>query len=228
VTDKAHDYSTHSAWNSETFIDLLADVSDVFTDDIDSDGSMALLQACLEVTDSSIGTLYLDDSAGRLESVATTADVEAIQDSAPSDLATKALVSRRLIVTQGPRSAASLAVPLRSRRRVIGIVEIQMPPGRPPADHTLSALQSVADVAAATIDHVRTIHDAARLLGQLQSALEHRVVIEQAKGVVAERLGVDCHSAFTQIRHTARQEQRPISDVATDIVASRGNGFPKI
>ncbi|MEY2966928.1 MAG: hypothetical protein RLY50_978 [Actinomycetota bacterium] len=226
MTNDAHNISTRSAWNNESFIDLLADVSDVFTDHIDTDGARALLQACLEVTDSRNGTLYLDDSAGRLEAVATTVDV--VHDTPPPDLVAQALVSRRTIIVHNRQSDTSLVAPLRSRGRVIGIVEIVLPLGSAPTDHVLNALQSVADVAAATIDHVRTIHDAARLLGQLQSALEHRVVIEQAKGVIAERLGIDCHSAFSQIRHTARREQRPISDVATDIVASRRRGSAAI
>ncbi|MGA0863162.1 MAG: ANTAR domain-containing protein [Ilumatobacteraceae bacterium] len=88
----------------------------------------------------------------------------------------------------------------------------------------MNAVQSLAELAAATIDHARTIDRTSRLVGQLQSALDNRVVLEQAKGMVAERLGIDCRAAFVEIRNRARREQRAIGDVASDIVGSRSNG----
>jgi hypothetical protein len=49
---------------------------------------------------------------------------------------------------------------------------------------------------------------------QLQTALNSRVIIEQAKGKLAERLGVDMDQAFTLLRDRARTSNRRLSDLA--------------
>jgi hypothetical protein len=55
---------------------------------------------------------------------------------------------------------------------------------------------------------------------QLESALESRVVIEQAKGVLAERLRIDVHAAFELLRAAARNVQMSIHALARDVVES--------
>ena len=54
---------------------------------------------------------------------------------------------------------------------------------------------------------------------QLQQALDSRIVIEQAKGMLAERLGCDVRTAFEVLRRAARSERRNIHDLATEVVA---------
>jgi AmiR/NasT family two-component response regulator len=71
----------------------------------------------------------------------------------------------------------------------------------------------------------------ARLLGvagsalerseQLQQALNSRIVIEQAKGVLAERFGTDVDEAFELLRGAARSERMRIHDLAAQVVASK-------
>jgi AmiR/NasT family two-component response regulator len=56
---------------------------------------------------------------------------------------------------------------------------------------------------------------------QLQRALETRIVIEQAKGVLAERLDVDPDTAFALLRRAARSSRRRLHDVAAEVVGSR-------
>jgi len=55
---------------------------------------------------------------------------------------------------------------------------------------------------------------------QLQRALDSRVVIEQAKGVLAERFGCGTDEAFEVLRRAARSNQRKIHDLANEVVAS--------
>jgi hypothetical protein len=64
---------------------------------------------------------------------------------------------------------------------------------------------------------------AERLTGtvaQLERALRSRLRIEQAKGVMSERLGVTPDEAFAQLRASARSEHRSIDDVAGDVLAA--------
>ena len=56
--------------------------------------------------------------------------------------------------------------------------------------------------------------------GQLRTALESRIVIEQAKGILAERYATAVDVAFEMLRRGARSSQRRIHDVAAEVVAS--------
>ena len=63
------------------------------------------------------------------------------------------------------------------------------------------------------------VHASQKRQGQLQHALESRIVIEQAKGILAERYGLNMDDAFSRLRRTARSSRRPIHQVAAEIVA---------
>ena len=56
---------------------------------------------------------------------------------------------------------------------------------------------------------------------QLERALETRIVIEQAKGVLVERLGIEPQQAFELLRRAARNERRKIHELAAEVVSSR-------
>jgi AmiR/NasT family two-component response regulator len=74
-------------------------------------------------------------------------------------------------------------------------------------------------VATIAILQHRTIRESEQLAEQLQAALNSRIVIEQAKGALAERAQVEIDVAFEMLRRFARQTQAPLSDVA-EAVAS--------
>ena len=68
---------------------------------------------------------------------------------------------------------------------------------------------------------IRRYREAARLnekVGQLESALERRAVIERAKGIVMERQGLDEREAFQRLRERARAGNRRVVDVAAAVV----------
>jgi GAF domain-containing protein len=113
------------------------------------------------------------------------------------------------------------AVPLRLRGRVIGALNLfrTSPGGLDHADAT--AAQALADVATVALLQQRAVTEAQILAEQLQDALNSRVAIEQAKGVLAAQADVGMDEAFLQLRSYARAHQRLLTEVAEDVVAGR-------
>ena len=118
-----------------------------------------------------------------------------------------------LALTDGwPRFAAAAAdvgyravhaLPMRLRTEVIGALNLFDVQARALDPQTLSVGQALADVATIGLLQQRTIRRSDVLVEQLQTALNTRVLIEQAKGVVAERLHVDVAEAFRLLRSEA-------------------------
>jgi hypothetical protein len=113
------------------------------------------------------------------------------------------------------------ALPMRLRGRVIGAVNAfgSSSVELDPVD--IEVGQALADVATVGLLQERTIREARVLNEQLQGALTSRVVIEQAKGVLAERHQVEMGVAFEQLRRYARRTNQRLSLVATALV--KGN-----
>jgi AmiR/NasT family two-component response regulator len=82
----------------------------------------------------------------------------------------------------------------------------------------ISVGQALADVATVGILHQRTLTHADLISQQLQGALNSRVIIEQAKGVLAERGSIDMDRAFVLLRAHARKTQQRLADVARAVV----------
>jgi hypothetical protein len=110
--------------------------------------------------------------------------------------------------------AAVQALPMRLREQVIGALNLfRTTPGAfAPADIRIG--QALADVATISLLHERSLRLSDTLNEQLQAALNSRVVIEQAKGKLAERLGVDMDRAFSLLREHARTRNLRLSDLA--------------
>lgn len=87
------------------------------------------------------------------------------------------------------------------------------------ADEDVAVAQGFADIAAIGILQEREVAEGERLAGQLQRALDSRVLIEQAKGAIRERHGVELDEAFESLRREARSHNRPLRDVCRDVVA---------
>ena len=83
----------------------------------------------------------------------------------------------------------------------------------------LAAAQAFADVATIAILQHRAALEAQVLNEQLNHALNSRVVIEQAKGVLAERAGLDMEEAFHRLRSFARNHNLRLVDVAGDVIS---------
>src|SRR6202044_954176 len=114
--------------------------------------------------------------------------------------------------------AAVQALPMRLRTQVIGALNLfrAVPGALAPADVRVG--QALADVATISLLHERSMRHSDTLNEQLQTALNSRVIIEQAKGKLAERLGVDVDQAFAILREQARNRNQRLSDLARAFV----------
>ncbi|GAA2593241.1 GAF and ANTAR domain-containing protein [Dactylosporangium fulvum] len=106
------------------------------------------------------------------------------------------------------------AFPLRLRNDVIGAMGV-FGTGSTAFDNAdVQIMQALADVAAIGLLQERTIRQGEVLIEQLQGALNSRIIVEQAKGAVAQAHDVSVDAAFELIRAHARRTHRSLSDVA--------------
>lgn len=125
-------------------------------------------------------------------------------------------------VSAGYRSVH--AFPLRLRNEVIGALNLfGVDNGRLEPDDA-QIIQALADIATIAILQERSIHRGEVLTEQLQSALNSRVVIEQAKGVIAQLHDVGVSEAFELLRTHARRTRQRLVDVAAGVVADSSGG----
>lgn len=110
------------------------------------------------------------------------------------------------------------AVPLRVAEQVVGAMVLLTRAGRRPPEDVLAWAGTLAAVTASALVQLRIVRELQRRGDQLQTALTSRVVIEQAKGVLAERGGLDVQTAFERMRRYARAHRHRLVDVARDVV----------
>jgi GAF domain-containing protein len=114
---------------------------------------------------------------------------------------------------------AVYAFPLRLRGATIGALNLfRVQPGAVDDDEVRAA-QAFADMATIGILQQRAVQHARDLAGQLQTALNSRVVIEQAKGIIAERLDCDVDEAFQTLRQFSRNNNLQLRSTAAALVA---------
>jgi GAF domain-containing protein len=199
----------------------------------------------LDATDAGI---LLTDGQGRLEVVAASSErshlIGLMQLAADEGPCVDACRTGRIVAVHGwapiyaswPRFAASvrelgyesvLAVPMRLRDDRLGSLNLFFDHDTPVSAADMKAAQGLADVATISILHERSLKEQTLAREQLQRALESRVVIEQAKGVIATAENVDMDEAFRRLRARARDSRARISEVARELIAgSAGAGGP--
>jgi GAF domain-containing protein len=206
-----------------------------------------LVDTCSELLDATASGVLLANNAGELELLASTSEasrlVELMQISADAGPCIESYLTGRPVGISDIRTApdrwsrfrdealaqgfASVyAVPLRLRETTIGTLNLlRDETGELPEDDIVAA-QAFADVATIGILHERTVAENLVVREQLQHALDSRVVIEQAKGVIAHMHGVPVDDAFTVIRAYARANRLGLSAVAAGVV-ERSLTIPK-
>jgi transcriptional regulator with GAF, ATPase, and Fis domain len=221
---------------SETFVEL----TDTMVADFDViDFLHVLTDRSVQLLDVSAAGLLLADPRGELRVVAASSEAARLlelfqlqNDQGPcldcfrvgqpvtaADLTAAAQRWPRFAAAaQQAGFAAVQALPMRLRDQVIGALNLfRASPGAfPPADIRVG--QALADVATISLLHERSMRHSDALNEQLQTALNSRVVIEQAKGKLAERLGLDMDQAFRLLRAEARNRNLRLSDLAQALV----------
>jgi GAF domain-containing protein len=221
---------------SETFV-VLADTLVADYDVVDL--LDRLVSAAVTLLDVTAGGLLLDDQRGSLALVASSnestrlLEIFQLQTNEGPCLdcvrTATAVTSADLVadvdrwpvfapeaVAAGFRSVT--AVPLRLRSQTIGGLNLfSDAPGAMSQDDQRVA-QALADVATIGILQQRSIHRTTVLAEQLQQALNSRIAIEQAKGVLAERHDLDMAAAFESLRRHARNHNMRLADVAGAVV----------
>jgi GAF domain-containing protein len=114
--------------------------------------------------------------------------------------------------------AAVQALPMRLRTQIIGALNLFRATAGPFGEEETRIGQALADVATISLLHERSLRRSETLNEQLQTALNSRVTIEQAKGKLAERLHIDLDHAFELLRGYARSRNRRLSEMARAFV----------
>ena len=198
-----------------------------------------LVERCATILDASAAGILLLDAAGDLEVVASTSErsrlVELMQLRAGEGPCMESVATGHAVsvgdidsVSQRwPRFrlgaleqgfTAVHAVPLRLREEVIGSLNLFWDAPGALDDTDTAVAQALADVATIGILHERSVRESDVARDQLQHALDSRVVIEQAKGVIAQTHGTDMDSAFAILRTYARDNQRTLAGVAAHVI----------
>src|ERR1700694_4810573 len=220
---------------SQTFVQLADTLVDKF-DIIDL--LTVLADRCVEILDAGAPGILLADHHGVLHVVAASSEQARLlelfqlqnQEGPCLDCYTSGapVVNQDLTTTnQWPRFAPEAceagfrsvqALPLRLREHTIGALNVFLDDRFEVSDEDLTIAQALADAATIAILHDQAAREAQLVTGQLQAALNSRIVIEQAKGVLAERARVDMDEAFSRLRRYARNHNRPLSAVAAELV----------
>lgn len=221
---------------ARTFVEL----ADTLVDEFDvADFLRTLVEQCVTLMEVTAAGVVLSDSQGRLRMAAASSEraglletlavqaedgpcIECLRNGQPvtsTDLTEDAARWPRFAdaaETAGFRAAQ--AVPMRLRRQVIGALTLLNTEPMAVDQDRIDLAQALADVATIGLLQERAITRGEVLTEQLQTALNSRVTIEQAKGVLAARGGdPDMEHAFTALRGYARGNNRPLAELAREV-----------
>lgn len=110
------------------------------------------------------------------------------------------------------------AVPLQLRSQALGSLNMFCTAADTLSAEDVDMSRALANIATIGLLHERTVRGAQTEAAQLQHALRSRIVIEQAKGMLAERAGCTPAVAFDALRRYARTHGRPLHDIAAEVV----------
>lgn len=198
-----------------------------------------LLDECVDVLALNAGGLMISDSLGHLELLASTSEradlVEVMQLAAGAGPCIECFTTGKSVsvpdindvtarwpdfsavaLRQGFRSV--LAVPLKLRGQIIGTMNLFANTVGAVNDRDAAMAQALADIATIGILQERAVRETNIVTEQLQRALDSRILIEQAKGVLSELGSLDMDEAFATLRSYARDHNLTLRLVAEKVV----------
>jgi hypothetical protein len=199
-----------------------------------------LVEECTQILDTQAGGLMLIDPAGELQLIASTSEdaelVELLQLAAGAGPCLQCFRTGKAVtvadlsvdaskwpefsegaLSHGFRSVH--ATPLRLRGDVIGTMNLFSVHVGELAPADVAVAQALADVATIGILQERSIRSAHLISEQLQFALDSRILVEQAKGVLAASANMTMDAAFQTLRAHARNQNQTLRVVAEAVVA---------
>jgi GAF domain-containing protein len=222
------------------FVSTLVELADTLVADFDVVELLSLLaDRCVEVLDVGAAGLMLVAPDGDLRVMASSSEamrfLELFELQAQEGPCLDCYRSGQQVVNQDlatvngrwPRFAPEAlaagfrsvhALPMRLRGSVIGALNLFHAEAGEMTSADVDAAQALADVATIAILQHRATLEAQVVNQQLQHALNSRIVLEQAKGMVAERAGLDMEQAFTALRTYARNHNLRLVDVAEAVI----------
>ncbi len=221
--------------------EVFVEVADTLVDEFDLIEFLQMVTAhTSELVGAAAAGLLLDDQQGRLQLMAASDErakmLELFQIQAHEGPCQDCFRQGHAVINADLREAASTwplfaphavkagfrsvhAFPLRLRTRVIGALNLfgtdigRMEPG------DVRIVQALADIATIGLLQERAIRRGEILTEQLQSALNSRIVIEQAKGVLAQLHGCSTDEAFDLLRNYCRSHQLRLGEVAQAVAS---------
>jgi GAF domain-containing protein len=219
---------------------VFVELADTLVEEFDVvDFLQMITERCVEVLAADAAGLMLADQRGNLRLVASTLEraqlLELLELQIEEGPCVECFATGRPIVNvdlpeardRWPRFAAAAvdagfrsthALPMRLRNQVIGALNLFTDERSGLSSEDVAIGQAMADVATIGLLHERTLREQTALSEQLQTALQSRILIEQAKGVLAARAAISVTEAFTQMRKHARRNHVALTAVATAII----------
>lgn len=218
----------------------LVQMAESLVDDFDLVDLLTLLSdRCVEILDVSAAGLMLASADGPLRRMASSSEAmtvlevfeeESEEGPCPECYRTGVpVINVDLAVVDGrwPRFAPRAltagfhsvhALPMRVRGQTVGALNLFREDGGQMGEADVIVAQALADMATVAIVTQRAAEDARAVNEQLQGALNSRIVIEQAKGIIAEALGIDMQAAFVRLRGHARNSNTKLGDAARALI----------
>jgi GAF domain-containing protein len=201
-----------------------------------------LSDACVDLLDCEAAGLMVADQRGQLQVMASSSEqtrllellqlqtnegpcVECFRTKAPIEVADLATESHRwpkfgrAAIDAGYGSIVS--VPMRLRDQTIGALNLLRQATGKMAESDQRIAQALAHVATIAILQHRAVLRSEEVTAQLQGALNTRIIIEQAKGLLSERESIPLDAAFSLMRDYTRPRGERLADVARAVVEGR-------